>query len=85
MTSRPVIPALLLSRGGARFRLRFLDPLPAPARERASILAATQAMYRVLEEQVLRYQEQWVGWTILESHMGIDLGRPVPLPMPAVS
>jgi hypothetical protein len=85
MTGRPVIPALLLSENGARFRLRFLDPLTAPARDRASILAATQALYGVLEEQVLRYPEQWVGWTILESHLGIDLGRPVPLRMPAVS
>jgi lauroyl/myristoyl acyltransferase len=85
MTGRPVIPALLLSEKGARFRLRFLDPLPAPARDRASIFAATQAMYCVLEEQVRRYPDQWVGWTILETHLGIDLGRPVPLPMPAVS
>lgn len=85
MTGRPVIPALLLSEKGARFRLRFLDPLPAPSRDRASIFAATQALYGVLEEQVRRYPEQWVGWTILESHLGIDLGRPAPFRVPAVS
>ena len=85
VTGRPVIPALLLGGNGGRFRLQFLEPLPAPARDRASIFAATQTMYGVLEEQVRRHPEQWAGWTILESHLGIDLGRPVPLRMPAVS
>jgi lauroyl/myristoyl acyltransferase len=85
MTGRPVIPAVLTSEPGVRFRLQFLEPLPAPARERASIFAGTQALYGVLEEQVRRHPEQWVGWTVLESHLGIDLGQPAPLRMPAVS
>jgi lauroyl/myristoyl acyltransferase len=85
VTGRPVIPAVLASEKGARFRLRFLEPLPVPARDRASIFAGTQALYGVLEEQVRHHPEQWVGWTVLESHLGIDLGRPVPLRMPAVS
>ncbi len=85
MTQRPVVPALLLSEKGPRFRLRFLEPVRAPARDRASIFRATQALYSVLEEQVRRYPAQWVGWTILESHLGIDLGRPVPFRVPAVS
>ncbi len=85
VTGRPVIPAVLTSAGGGRFRLEFLGPVPAPARDRASIFAGTQALYRALEGQVRRYPEQWVGWTVLESHLGIDLGRPVPLRMPAVS
>lgn len=85
VTQRPVIPALLLGERGVRYRLRFLDPLPAPPRDRASIFAGTQALYGVLEEQVRRYPEQWVGWTILESHLGIDLGRTAPLKVPAVS
>jgi lauroyl/myristoyl acyltransferase len=80
-----VVPAVLTSGTGARYRLRFLDPLPVPARDRSSIFAATQALYSVLEEQVRRYPEQWVGWTVLESHLGIDLGRPATLRMPAVS
>ena len=85
VTQRPVIPAVLTAERGLRYRLRFLEPVPAPARDRASIFARTQALYGVLEEQVRRQPEQWVGWTILESHLGIDLGRPVPLRMPAVS
>lgn len=85
VTGRPVIPAVLLPERGPRYRLRFLEPVPAPARDRASIFAGTQALYAVLEEQVRRHPEHWVGWTILESHLGIDLGRPVPLRMPAVS
>lgn len=85
MTGRPVIPAVLTSEGGARYRLQFLEPLPAPARDRASIFAGTQALYGVLEDQVRRHPEQWAGWTVLESHLGIDLGRPVPFRVPAVS
>lgn len=85
VTQRPVVPALLLPDGPARYRLRFLDPIPPPSRDRASVLATTRDLYAVLEEQVLRYPDQWVGWTILESHLGIDLGRPVPLRMPAAS
>lgn len=85
MTGRPIIPALLLREKGPRFRLRFLEPLAPPSRDRASILAATQNLYSVLEGQVREHPDQWVGWTILESHLGIDLGRPVPFRMPAVS
>lgn len=85
VTGRPVVPAVLTAGKGARYNLRFLDPLPVPARDRSSIFAGTQALYSVLEEQVRRYPEQWVGWTVLESHMGIDLGPPAALRMPAVS
>jgi len=85
VTGRPVVPAALTSAGGGRFRLEFLAPLTVPGRDRASILAATQDLYAVLQQQVLRYPDQWVGWTILESHLGIDLGRPAPLRMPTAT
>jgi lauroyl/myristoyl acyltransferase len=78
VTGRPMIPAVLTATRGARYRLRFLKPLPAPLRDRASIFAATQALYDVLDEQVRLYPEQWVGWPVLESHLGIDLGPPAP-------
>jgi len=85
VTRRPVAPAVLTSAGGGRFRLEFLAPLAVPGRDRASVLAATQELYRVLEAQVRRYPDQWAGWPVLESHLGIDLGRPVAARAPAAS
>jgi hypothetical protein len=72
MTERPIIPAIITTHGGPRFKLRFLDPLPVPARRREAILETNQALYSELDRQVRRFPSQWVGWTLLESHMGID-------------
>jgi predicted LPLAT superfamily acyltransferase len=72
MTGRPIIPAIITRHRGPRFRLRFLDAIPPPGRGRASILEANQALYSELDRQVRRFPAQWVGWTLLESHMGID-------------
>ena len=49
----------------------------APARDRASIFESTQQLYRVLEKQVLKYPDQWIGWTLLSSHMKIEELRPL--------
>jgi lauroyl/myristoyl acyltransferase len=70
-----IVPALITRHRGPRFRLTFLDPIPAPARDRASIFAANQALYSELERQVRRFPAQWPGWTLLESQMGINLRR----------
>jgi lauroyl/myristoyl acyltransferase len=72
-TGRSIVPAVLTREAGPRFRLRFGEPLPAPARDRASIYESTQQLYHALEEQVLRFPEQWIGWPLLASHMGIKL------------
>jgi lauroyl/myristoyl acyltransferase len=85
MTKRSIVPAVLMREKGMRYRLRFLEALPAPARDRASIMAATQNLYSVLEREVRHAPEQWAGWTTLESNLGIDLGRPVLNQVPAVS
>jgi hypothetical protein len=76
MSGRPVIPATLRRGKGPRYKLTFSEPIPAPGRDRVSIQAATQALYSELERQVLRTPSQWVGWTLLEQHMGIDLNQP---------
>jgi hypothetical protein len=83
MTKRNVIPAILTREPGPRFRLRFGEPLPAPARDSASIRAATQELYRALERRVLQFPEQWIGWTLLGSHMGIELDS-TPQTAPAI-
>jgi len=72
-TGRNIVPATLTREEGPRFRLSFGEPLPAPARSRASIRESTQQLYQALERQILRSPEQWVGWTLLSSHMGIEL------------
>ncbi len=84
MTGRSIIPCVMVRDDGTRFRLRFLDAVPAPARERASVLATTQELYRVLEAEVRQNPDQWAGWTMLESHLGVDLGRKVASHVPAV-
>jgi lauroyl/myristoyl acyltransferase len=73
MTVRSIIPAIITRHKGPRFKLRFLDPIAAPSRQRSSVLDANQALYSELDRQVRRFPAQWVGWTLLESHMGIDL------------
>jgi hypothetical protein len=73
MTGRRIIPAVITREAGPGFRLSFLEPIPQPSRDRASIFAATQALYTELEVQVRRFPDQWVGWTLLESHMGVKL------------
>ncbi len=71
-TGRSIVPAMLTREAGPRFRLRFGEPLPPPARDRASIYESTQQLYHALEEQVLQLPEQWIGWPLLGSHMGIE-------------
>ncbi len=74
-TGRSIVPAVFLREPGPRFRLRFLEPLPPPS-GKASVLRTAQELYGLLEQQVLRYPDQWVGWTLLKSHLGIDVDRP---------
>ena len=82
LTSRPVIPAALTQRRGARFRLRFREPVPAASRDQASLCLQTQQLYAELERHVLSVPEQWIGWVLLRSNMGIELpvtgGGPLP-------
>jgi hypothetical protein len=73
VTKRSIVPAVLTREAGPRFRLRFGEPLPPPARDRESIQQSTQQLYHALEEQVLRFPEQWIGWALLASHMGVEL------------
>ncbi len=73
VTGRSIVPAVLTREPGPRFRLRFGEPLPAPARDRESIRQGTQQLYQALEQRVLQFPEQWIGWTMLASHMGVDL------------
>jgi lauroyl/myristoyl acyltransferase len=72
-TGRSIVPAVLARETALRFRLRFGGPLPPPARDRASIYQSRQQLYHALEEHVLRFPEQWIGWPLLPSHMGIEL------------
>ncbi len=85
MTGRPVIPAALTHRRGSRFRLRFREPVPAPSRDQESLKAQTQALYAELERHVRQTPEQWIGWMLLQSHMGVQLQVPGGRPLPALS
>ena len=85
MTGRSMVPAFLAREAGPRFKLCFGEPLPAPARDRASIFESTQQLYRVLEKQVLMYPDQWIGWTLLSSHMNIEELRPLASSAPPIS
>jgi lauroyl/myristoyl acyltransferase len=73
MTGRPVIPAALTRRKGANFRLTFREPIAAAERDQDSIKMQTQRLYAELERQVLGKPDQWIGWMLLESNMGIQL------------
>ena len=75
-TGRSIIPAALTREPGPRFRMRFGEPLPPPARDRASIHRSTQQLYSALEQQVLELPEQWTGWMLLPSQKGIELRPP---------
>ena len=72
-TRRSIVPLTLSRRSGTRFSLRFGQPLPAPARSRQAIGETMQQLYGALEGEVLRLPDQWIGWTLLTSHLGIDL------------
>ncbi len=85
MTGRPVIPAALTHRRGARFRLQFGEPVPAPSRDQDSLQAQTQALYTELERHVRSAPDQWIGWLLLQSHMGIQVPVPGGDPLPALS
>lgn len=82
-TGRSIVPAVFVREPGPRFRLRFLEPLPPPA-GKAEVLRTTQELYSLLERQVLLNPDQWVGWTLLKSHLGVDTSRsPEAAPGPA--
>jgi hypothetical protein len=76
VTGRSIIPIVITREGGPHFRMQYLDPIPAPRQDRDSIFSTTQALWTALERQVLRYPDQWIGWTRLSSHLGIDLSAP---------
>lgn len=84
-TGRSIVPAVLAREAGPRFRLRFGEPLPAPARDRASIYQSTQQLYHALEQEVLQLPEQWIGWPLLASHMGIELQSTTSATAPTIS
>jgi hypothetical protein len=84
-TGRSIVPAIPKREAGPRFRLRFGEPLPPPARDRESIRETTQELYRTLEQEVLRSPEQWIGWPLLASHMGIDLDSGAATQIPEIS
>ena len=84
-TGRSIVPALITREAGPRFRLRFCEALPAPSRDRASIFENTQQLYDLLGRKVLEFLEQWIGWLLLGSHMGIDLGTKTTQEVPALS
>jgi lauroyl/myristoyl acyltransferase len=85
VTGRPVIPAALSKRRGARFGLRICEPVPAASRDQESIKAQTQALYAELERQVRRAPEQWIGWVLLESNLGVQLQASGGRALPALS
>ena len=85
MTARPVIPAALTQRRGPRFGLRFREPVPAASRDQESLRAQAQQLYAELECHVRRVPEQWIGWVLLESNMGIQLPVSGGSPLPALS
>jgi lauroyl/myristoyl acyltransferase len=85
MTGRPVIPAALTKRRGTRFALQFRDPVPAAERDQDSIKAQTQQLYTELERHVRRKPEQWIGWILLQSNMGIELPVSLGKQLPALS
>lgn len=83
-TSRPVITTALTRRRDGRFGLRFREPTPAAGRGPESLKAQTQQLYAELERCVLRVPEQWIGWVLLDSNMGIDLPVSGGSPLPAL-
>lgn len=82
---RSIVPAVLTRESGPRFRLRFGEPLPAPARDKASVRQSTQQLYRALEKQALQFPDQWTGWPVLTSHMGIELRSKTSAEAPPIS
>lgn len=85
MTARPVIPAALTRRRGVRFGLRLREPVPAASRDQESLRAQTQQLYAELERHVRRVPDQWIGWVLLESNLGIQLPVSGGSPLPALS
>jgi len=84
ITSRPVITAALTRRRGEGFGLRFREPVPAALRDPESLKAQTQELYAELERLVRRVPEQWIGWMLLDSNMGIDIPVSGGTPLPAL-
>ena len=67
VTGRSIIPAALTRASGPRFKLRFGEPLAAPARDSASVRAVTQDLYAALERMIRRFPDQWIGWQTLRA------------------
>lgn len=84
-TGRSIVPAALTREDGPRFTMRFGEPLPAPARDRASILECTQRLYRALEERVLQFPGQWMGWPMFATQAGVELRPTAPTEAPTLS
>ena len=83
VTSRPVIPASMTRRRGTRFTLKFHEPVAAPARNQLAMQSQAQQLYTELERHVRKVPDQWVGWLLLGSNMGIHLSSNGDEPLPA--
>ncbi len=82
---RSIVPAVLTREKGPLFRMRFGEPMPPPSRDRASILESTQQLYQALEENVRQFPDQWIGWTMLASDMGVELQPATSTTAPPIS
>lgn len=85
MTQRSIVPLVITRERGPRYRMRFLEAIPPPSPQRSAVLETTQTLWSVLEQQVLKHPEQWIGWTRLQSQLGIDLTQPSVTPAHAPS
>lgn len=85
VTGRQIVPAALTRAKGPRFTMRYGQPLSPPARDSASVRAATQELYAALEAMVLRFPDQWAGWQILSGASGSTDGSSATLPSAALT
>jgi lauroyl/myristoyl acyltransferase len=82
ITGAPIVPACLTRGPGPRVALRLDAPLPAPARDEASLQETAQALFHVAERRLLEHPEQWLGWTALHE---ATMRQPTPAVAPSAS
>jgi lauroyl/myristoyl acyltransferase len=63
-TGRTIVPAIVTRQDGPSYTVRFGEPLRVGGSD-DSARETLQSLYRTLEEWVLRYPDQWLGWDSL--------------------
>ena len=71
VSGAPLVPVHVLFDGDIRLRLVIRDPISVPWTSRAGLQDTIRFVWDDLEQRVLRYADQWLGWQMLANNPAV--------------